>query len=68
MCVEFCTESNTFSDEEAMQLLKGSRNAVALESPAYYRAYQPVLEVLKQMDLQKIHFMYVRNPLCLPYR
>ena len=44
-----------------MQLLKGSRNAVALESPAYYRAYQPVLEVLKQMDLQKIHFMYVRS-------
>lgn len=55
--MQFCTESNSFSDEEVMQMLKRSENVVALESPAYYRAYQPVLEVLKQMDLQKIHFM-----------
>ena len=55
--VQFCTESNSISDEEAMQQLKRSGNVVALESPAYYKAYQPVLDVLKQMDLQQIHFM-----------
>lgn len=55
--VELCTESNTLSDEEAIQKLKMSENVVALESPAYFRAYQPVLEVLKQMDMEKIHFL-----------
>ena len=55
--VELCTESNSLSDEEAIQQLKTSRNVVALESPAYFRSYQPVLEVLKQMDMEKIHFM-----------
>ena len=54
--VQFCTESNSHSDEEAMQLLKASENVVAVESPAYYRAYQPVLQVLKELDLQQIHF------------
>ena len=57
MLVELCTESNTLSDEEAIQKLKMSENVVALESPAYFRAYQPVLEVLKQMDMRKIHFL-----------
>lgn len=57
MLVELCTESNTLSDEEAIQKLKMSENVVALESPAYFRAYQPVLEVLKQMDMEKIHFL-----------
>ena len=55
--VELCTESNTLSDEEAIQKLKMSENVVALESPAYFRAYQPVLEVLKQMDMERIHFL-----------
>ena len=40
-----------------MQYLKASNNVVAIESPAYYRAYQPVLKVLKEMDLERIHFM-----------
>ena len=39
-----------------MELLKQSKNTVAVESPAYYRAYQPVLDALKGMDLEKIHF------------
>ena len=55
--VELCTESNSLSDEEAMLRLKNSGNVVALESPAYFRAYQPVLDVLKQMDMEKIHFL-----------
>ena len=55
--MQFCTESNLLSDEEAMQRLKASENVVALESPAYFKAYQPVLDVLKRMDLEKIHFM-----------
>ena len=55
--VELCTENNSLSDEEAMLRLKNSGNVVALESPAYFRAYQPVLDVLKQMDMEKIHFL-----------
>ncbi|CAI8051442.1 Helicase required for RNAi-mediated heterochromatin assembly 1 [Geodia barretti] len=55
--VELCTESNTLSDEEAMLSLNNSGNVVALESPAYFRAYQPVLDALKQMDMEKIHFL-----------
>ena len=55
--MELCTESNTLSDEEAMLSLNNSGNVVALESPAYFRAYQPVLDALKQMDMEKIHFL-----------
>ena len=55
--LEFCTEYNKWSDEDAIQRLKASKNVVALESPAYFRAYQPVLDTLKRMDLQRIHFM-----------
>ena len=40
-----------------MLRLKNSGNVVALESPVYFRAYQPVLDVLKQMDMEKIHFL-----------
>ena len=40
-----------------MELLKRSENTVAVESPAYFRAYQPVLEALKTIDVGKIHFM-----------
>ena len=55
--MQFCTESNQCSDEEAMHRLKRSGNVVVLESPAYFKAYQPVLDALKKMDLQQIHFM-----------
>ena len=55
--LQLCTESNSLLDEDAVQRLKASRNTVALESPAYFRAYQPVLDVLKRMDLCQIHFM-----------
>ena len=55
--MELCTESNSLSDEEAMLRLKMSGNVVALESPAYFKAYQPVLDVLKQMNIEKIHFL-----------
>lgn len=55
--VQFCTESNSVSDEKAIQILNASQNVVAMESPAYFRAYQPVLDVLKTMKLEEIHFM-----------
>ena len=45
------------SDEKVMELLKQSENTVAVESPAYFRAYQPVLEALKTIDVSRIHFM-----------
>ena len=40
-----------------MLCLTMSGNVVALESPAYFKAYQPVLDVLKQMNIAKIHFL-----------
>lgn len=40
-----------------MELFNHSKNTVAVESPAYFRAYQPVLEALKRIDISKIHFM-----------
>ena len=55
--VELCSEANDWPDEKVMELLKRSENIVAVESPAYFRAYQPVLEALKRIDISKIHFM-----------
>lgn len=55
--VELCSEANDWPDEEVMELLKRSENTVAVESPAYFRAYQPVLEALKTIDVSRIHFM-----------
>ena len=55
--VELCSEANDQPDEEVMELLRRSENVVAVESPAYFRAYQPVLEALKTIDVSKIHFM-----------
>jgi len=55
--VELCSEANCHPDEEVMELFNHSKNTVAVESPAYFRAYQPVLEALKRIDISKIHFM-----------
>ena len=55
--VELCSEANDWPDEKVMELFKRSENIVAVESPAYFRAYQPVLEALKTIDVSKIHFM-----------
>jgi len=55
--VELCSEANDYPDEKVMELLNQSKNTVAVESPAYFRAYQPVLEALKRIDISKIHFI-----------
>ncbi|KAL5510865.1 hypothetical protein EMCRGX_G006476 [Ephydatia muelleri] len=52
-----CSEFNTLPDEECMEQLRRSRNVVAVKSPAYFRAYQPVLDALKELDLDHIHFL-----------
>eukprot|EP01018_Ginkgo_biloba_P035956 Gb_31147 [translate_table: standard] len=36
--------------------LLGASNIVLAESPSYYKAYQPVLKSLQQMDLEKLPF------------
>ena len=54
MYVQLWPEAN--QDEEVMVLLKQSENVVAVESPAYFRAYYPVLEALKNLELERVHF------------
>ena len=55
--LQVCSDLNTLPDEECMEQLRKSKNIVAVESPAYFRAYQPVLDALKGLDLSKIHFL-----------
>lgn len=54
--MQLWSEANIYPDEEVMVLLKQSENVVAVESPAYFRAYHPVLEALKNLDLERVHF------------
>ena len=56
LSVQLCSDANYHPDEEVMVLLKQSANIVAVESPAYFRAYQPVLEALKNLEFEKVHF------------
>ena len=56
MYVQLWSEANSCQDEEVMVLLKQSENVVAVESPAYFRAYHPVLEALKNLELDRVHF------------
>ena len=57
MYVQLCSDFNTLPDEECMELLRRSKNIVAVESPAYFRAYQPVLDALKGLDLSRLPFL-----------
>ena len=42
--VGLCEENNTFSDAECLTMMhRSSGNMLMVESPTYYRAYQPVL-------------------------
>ena len=56
MYVQLLSKANDYPDEEVMVLLKQSGNIVAVESPAYFRAYYPVLEALKNLELENVHF------------
>ncbi len=54
--LQLCSESNSEPDEKIMEKLCCSGNVVAVESPAYFRAYQPVLDALKKIDMGRMHF------------
>ena len=54
---ELCTERNSVSDSEALLLLESMNgHTIMVESPTYYRAYQPVLTALQKVDSECISF------------
>lgn len=54
--LELCSEHNTTTDMEAISLLVWTKGSVMVESPVYYRAYQPVLKCLQDLDVDTIPF------------
>ena len=55
--IELCSESNTLSDSEAIVMLENtSSSSLIVESPTYYRAYQPVLKALQKLNSDKFFF------------
>ena len=55
--IELCSESNDISDCDAIiKLSLGSGNITVVESPTYYRAYQPVLKALHEMQPENFPF------------
>lgn len=61
MYLDLCFDINPKDDEDIAEELKKSRNIVAVESSAYFKAYKPTLEALKSMDLEQIHFRLVQS-------
>ena len=52
-------DCNGISEVEAIEKLASTRRsdkAVMVESPVFYRAYEPVLTALKAMDTQRFPF------------
>ena len=52
-------DCNGISEVEAIEKLASTRysdKAVMVESPVFYRAYEPVLTALKAMDTQRFPF------------
>ena len=55
--VELCSEGNSKNDADCITTLaKASGSILMVESPTYYRAYQPVLRALQTMDLEGLPF------------
>ena len=55
--IELCSESNTLSDSEAIVMLENTNSSsLMVESPTYYRAYQPVLKALQKLNPDKFFF------------
>ena len=55
--VELCSDCNSISDSQAVMLLASvGEQTVMVESPTYYRAYQPVLKSLQNLDPEKLPF------------
>ena len=55
--IELCCENNCGSDSESLLALYfAGPSSVIVESPTYYRAYQPVLRALQDTDTEQIAF------------
>ena len=55
--VELCSEGNSKNDADCITTLaKASGSILMVESPTYYRAYQPVLRALQTVDLEGLPF------------
>ena len=55
--VELCPECNSISDSQVVMLLERmGGQTVMVESPTYYRAYQPVMKSLQNLDPEKLPF------------
>ena len=55
--IELCTACNSMSDSAAMILLAhSSGRMIMVESPTYYRAYQPVLQALQMTNPDELPF------------
>jgi len=55
--IELCCENNSGSSSESLLALYfAGPSSVMVESPTYYRAYQPVLRALQNTDTEQIAF------------
>lgn len=55
--IELCCESNSSSNSESLLALYfAGPSSVMVESPSYYRAYEPVLRALQNTDTEQIAF------------
>lgn len=55
--VELCCEANSHSNSESLLALYfAGPSSVMVESPTYYRAYQPVLRALQNTDTEQLAF------------
>ena len=55
--IELCCENNAYSNSEALlALFFAGPLSVMVESPTYYRAYQPVLRALQNTNIEQIAF------------
>ena len=59
MYLDLCFDINVKDDEDIAEELKLSDNIVAVESPAFFRAYKPSLEALQRMNFERLHFRFV---------
>ena len=69
--VELCSEGNNKNDADCItSLAKSSGSILMVESPTYYRAYQPVFRALQTMDIDvmpfKAELVSVEDPLKYP--
>ncbi|XP_065842098.1 uncharacterized protein [Oscarella lobularis] len=54
--LRFCTEENDETDAVVISRIQESTSAVFVESPAFYRAYQPVLDALQRKNIEEVPF------------